>query len=67
MAFDVRLKGADFEVAIDSPAALVGYALGEDEVQFGRFVIEGRTVVGEAVSVAVDAVNVVSSDWPESR
>lgn len=64
VTLDKRFQRANFEVSVDCPSIAV-YAFGQREMQFGRFVIECLIVMGEAVSVAVDAVDVVSSDLPE--
>ena len=67
VALDEGFQRADFEVSVDSPVAYIGCASVKPEMQFGCFIVEGLGVVGEAVSVAVDAIEVVGPDMPEPR
>lgn len=57
-------QNADLKVSVDHPKRVSG-AFGKLEVQFGCLVIKGWAVMAEAVLIAVNTVDMVSSDLPE--
>ena len=66
MTFDVAFQGADFEVAIECPAALVWKALCQVSWELRRFIIQAGGIVLKAVLIAIDTVDVVGTNFPES-
>jgi hypothetical protein len=65
MALNRWFQRADFKIPVNGPSAYSGNTFGKLEMQFGRFIVKGLTVMGQAISVAVDAVYVMGSDVPK--
>ena len=65
VAFSTRLQRADLKVSVNCPPSL--WPILEIKMQFRCFIIEAKAIVTVAISIAVDAVDVVSPDLPESR
>jgi len=67
VTLDMRLQRADLEVAVHGPSTptLFGQTFGKGEMEVRGFIVESQVIVGETVSVAVDAIDRVSSNSPE--
>ena len=65
VALDVRLQGANLEVSRNAPDNR-RHTFGKCEMQFGRFIVFRCAVMLEAVSIAVNAIDVMASDLHES-
>jgi len=65
VALDMRFQGANFKVSGDAPENSI-YSFGKCEMQFRRFIVLSGIVMDEAVSIAIDAINVVTPELIES-
>lgn len=64
LPLSARFQNANLKVSVDHPKRVFS-TFGKLEVQFRGFIIKGSAVMAKAVFIAVNTIDMVSSDLPE--